>query len=264
MTSLSIIRPHWPAPTHVHAFTTTRQGGFSRAPFDHFNLGAYAGEEVSVVQQNRALLSALLPQTPFWIKQVHGTRVVVAHGCHEGLDDQSIEADASFTTSPQTVLSILAADCMPVLLTNRAGSAVAAAHAGWRGLCAGILENTVNCFLEALPNQDPSDLMAWIGPSISAGHYEVGEEVRTAFFDAAKHGHHTLEQSCFVPSHSGKDQKYWADLPQIAKTRLRALGIREVYGGDLCTYSDPERFYSYRRQNPTGRFASLIWFNPPT
>ena len=261
MSPLRILRPDWPAPANVHAFTTTRQGGFSQAPYDQFNLGAFAGEELQVVQQNRALLNALLPQAPFWIKQVHGTDVVMAQGVHEGIGDSIIEADASVTTHPQTVLSILAADCMPVLLTNRFGTAVAAAHAGWRGLCAGILENTVAKLLKE-SSCTPSDLLAWIGPSISVAHYEVGAEVRAAFIASAAQFDYQLDAACFIPNHASGPDKYLADLPRIAKSRLQALGINAVYGGDLCTYRDPERFYSYRRETPTGRFASLIWFNP--
>ncbi|MEY3261953.1 MAG: hypothetical protein RLZZ620_1004, partial [Pseudomonadota bacterium] len=162
MSPLRILKPDWPAPANVHAFTTTRKGGFSQAPYDQFNLGAFAGEDLQVVQQNRALLNALLPQAPFWIKQVHGTDVVMAQGVHEGIGDSIIEADASVTTHSQTVLSILAADCMPVLLTNRFGTAVAAAHAGWRGLCAGVLENTVANLLKE-SSCTASDLLAWIG-----------------------------------------------------------------------------------------------------
>ena len=261
MSPLRILRPDWPAPANVHAFTTTRQGGFSQAPYDQFNLGAFAGEDLQIVQKNRALLNALLPQAPFWIKQVHGTHVVLAQGVLEGIGDSIIEADASVTTHPQTVLSILAADCMPVLLTNRSGTAVAAAHAGWRGLCAGVLENTVVKLLKE-SSSTASDLLAWIGPSISGAHYEVGAEVRTAFIESTAQFHYHLDDACFVPSYSSGPDKYWADLPRIAKSRLQALGINAVYGGDLCTFNDPDRFYSYRRETPTGRFASLIWFNP--
>lgn len=261
MSSVELIRPNWPAPDNVHAFTTTRRGGFSKAPFDSFNLGAYAGDELRSVIQNRQLLEALLPQSPCWIKQIHGTRVVSVQGSNLGIHDNVLEADASFTQTPQTVLSILSADCMSVLFTNRLGTAVAAAHAGWRGLCDGVLENTVHSFLSAQLNQTPDQLMAWIGPSISAPCYEVGSEVRDAFLRAADKRKHSLSDDCFQKSQSG-EQKYWADLPRIARERLQGMGILDIYGGDICTYSDPERFYSYRRQNPTGRFASLIWFNP--
>lgn len=261
MSMLSIIRPDWPAPANVHAFTTTRQGGFSQTPYDQFNLGAYAGEDVAIVNQNRALLQALLPQAPFWIKQVHGTNVVMAQGSHSGIDDAIIEADASITTYPQTVLSILGADCMPVLFTNRSGTAVAAAHAGWRGLCAGVLENTVRNLLNQTSTTASSDVIAWIGPSISVKHYEVGIDVRDAFMRSATEFNYAFDEACFIPNPASDHQTYWADLPRIAKARLSVLGIQEVYGGDLCTFSDPERFYSYRRETPTGRFASLIWFN---
>lgn len=261
MSALALIRPNWPAPSNVHAFATTRNGGFSKAPFDSLNLGAFAGDDLAAVIQNRAVLDGLLPQSPFWVKQVHGTRVIHAQGSNPGIDQSIIEADASFTTTPQTVLSILSADCMSVLITNRTGSAVAAAHAGWRGLCDGVLENTIELFLKEQANQTPNQLLAWIGPSISAKHYEVGKEVRDAFLQAADARGHSLSATCFMPCQSSSE-KYWADLPQIAKERLLALGITQVSGGDLCTYSDPERFFSYRRQNPSGRFVSLIWFNP--
>jgi YfiH family protein len=259
MSALTVIRAQWPAPSHVHAFTTTRHGGFSKPPFDGFNLGAYAGDELEAVLQNRRVLDALLPQSPYWIKQVHGTRVVKVQGSNPGIHENVVEADASFTQTPQTVLSILAADCMSVLLTNQAGTAIAAAHAGWRGLCEGVLENTVALFLQE-QSELADRLIAWIGPSISVKHYEVGSEVRDAFLRAAEHRGHTLSDSCFEKSINA--QRYMADLPRIAKERLHAMGVKQVFGGDLCTYSEPERFYSYRRQNPTGRFASLIWFNP--
>lgn len=262
MSTLRIIRPDWPAPKNVHAFTTTRLGGFSQTPYDEFNLGAFAGESEQIVLQNRALLSALLPQKPFWIKQVHGTEVVVAHGAHEGIGDSIIEADASVTTQAQTVLSILAADCMPILFTNRSGTAVAAAHAGWRGLCAGVLENTIRRLCDVSPATVPADVMVWIGPCISAAYFEVGAEVREAFIQSTTQFQYELDDGCFVRNHQSLAEKYWADLPRIAKARLRALGIEAIYGGDLCTYADAKQFYSYRRETPTGRFASLIWFNP--
>lgn len=262
MSALRILRPDWPAPANVHAFTTTRQGGFSQAPYDQFNLGAFAGEDLQIVRQNRALLNALLPQAPFWIKQVHGTDVVIAHGGNEGIGDVMMEADASVTIHAQTVLSILAADCMPVLFTNRSGTAVAAAHAGWRGLCGGVLENTVRRLLNHASNTMAADVIAWIGPCISVRHYEVGMEVREAFIRSAAQFNYQLDDACFIPNHASGSKKYWADLPRIAKSRLQALGIDQVYGGDLCTFSDSERFYSYRRETPTGRFANLIWFNP--
>ncbi len=261
MSPLRILRPDWPAPANVHAFTTTRQGGFSQAPYDQFNLGAFTGDDLPTVKQNRALLNALLPQAPFWIKQVHGNDVVLAKGVHDGIGDSIIEADGSVTTDPQTVLSILAADCMPVLFTNRLGTVVAAAHAGWRGLCTGVLENTVAKLLEE-SSSIPSDVLAWIGPSISVAHYEVGAEVRAAFMESAAQFDFRLDDACFIPKRTSSSEKYWADLPRIAKSRLQALGIGAVYGGDLCTFSDPQRFYSYRRETPTGRFACLIWFNP--
>ncbi len=148
---------------------------------------------------------------------------------------------------------------MSVLFTNQAGTAIAAAHAGWRGLCKGVLENTVTLFLQEQA-EVANQLIAWIGPSISAPHYEVGSEVRDAFLREGEQRGHALSEFCFEKSVNA--QHYMADLPRIAKERLNAMGVEAVYGGDLCTYSNPERFYSYRRQNPTGRFASLIWFNP--
>ena len=258
MSTLAVIRPQWPAPDNVHAFTTTRHGGFSLAPYDDFNLGAYAGDNLEVVLQNRKVLDALLPHSPYWIKQVHGSHVLFVQGSNSGIHENVVEADASFTQTPQTVLSILSADCMSVLFTNKTGTAIAAAHAGWRGLCAGVLENTVTLFLQEHAEQ-ADQLMAWIGPSISAKYYEVGKDVRDAFFRAAEQRGHVLSASCFEKSTNA--QRYMADLPRIAKERLFAMGLTEVSGGDLCTYSEPDRFYSYRRQNPTGRFASLIWFN---
>lgn len=235
------ITPDWPAPAHVRALSTTRRGGCSQPPFDTLNLGTHVGDEAQAVASNRQRLRQHLPAEPFWLNQVHGSLVVEASP-NTPLPD----ADASITQSAGQVCAIMTADCLPVLFCNRNGDRVAAAHAGWRGLCNGILENTV-----AAMQCTPGDIMAWLGPAIGPQAFEVGEEVRTAFL-----AHSPTAASAFQPAPSGK---WLADLYQLARQRLAACGVTQVYGGEYCTYQDQERFFSYRRDGKTGRMASLIW-----
>lgn len=240
-----LIAPDWPAPPAVHACVTTRTlAGVSPAPFDRFNLGSRCGDTSSAVAANRAALQTLaqLPASPRWLQQVHGTRVVDADAT--ALDVEPA-ADAILTRRSGSVLAILTADCLPVLLCTDDGSAVAAAHAGWRGLAGGVLEATV-----AALGASPARLIAWIGPAIAAASYEVGDEVRTAFV-AGDHG----AADAFAATHPG----HWScDLPMLARRRLAAVGVGRVCGGGFDTFRD-ERFYSYRRERETGRFATLIW-----
>lgn len=240
------IFPDWPAPSRVHAAITTRQGpGISAAPFDRFNLGLRSADAVDAVQANRsALQQALrLPSAPRWLRQVHGAGVAEL-GPLPSADEP--QADAAVSHIPGTVLAILTADCLPVLFCTTDGRAVAAAHAGWRGLQAGVLEAALNS-LQAPPTQ----VMAWLGPCIGKASYEVGEEVRDAFIvcDAgAAEG--------FEPTRPG----HWlCDLAWLARRRLQAAGMTRVHGGGFDTRTD-DRFYSYRRDGAqSGRFASLIW-----
>jgi YfiH family protein len=239
-----ILRPDWPAPANIHAFTTTRLGpGVSELPFYRFNLGARCGDKPADVNANREALRReyQLPGEPLWLHQVHGIEVVSDDGTR-GSDPL---ADAAVTEIPGSVLAVLTADCLPVLFCNTSGTEVAAAHAGWRGLAAGMLEATV-----AAMQSPPETLLAWLGPAAGAARYEVGEEVRQAFVsvdaDAA---------SAFTPTRPGH---YRIDMPAIARQRLAACGVTQVYGGEHCTLADI-RFYSHRREQRTGRMASLIW-----
>ena len=244
------ITAHWPAPARVRTLLTTRQGGVSQAPFDSMNLGLLVGDDPEAVQRNRARLRALLPQEPAWIRQVHGNRVVDAGEALRG----PLEADACMTREPGRVCVVLTADCLPVLLCDRAGTVVAAAHAGWRGLAAGVLEQTVRRLGVA-----SAELLAYIGPGIGRTAFEVGADVLQAF---------TAEDAgaaaCFTPKAAAADgtPRWWCDLPGLARGRLLALGVTAVHGGDRCTCSDPAHFYSHRRDRRTGRQAALIWIEP--
>jgi len=283
------LRADWPAPAGVHAFTTLRHGtGHSRAPFDAFNLGnchASDGDDPAVVARNRAELVGrfALPSVPRWLRQVHGTTVALfdpaAVGAPLGRDalksDQSKsiapkgrsynrqkhraqgallqrepEADAAVTSTPGTVLAILTADCLPVVFAADDGGEVGVAHAGWRGLAAGVLERTV-----AAMHASPARLMAWLGPAAGPQGYEVGEEVRDAFL-----AHDPRASDAFAATRAG----HWrADLYALARRRLADAGVARVHGGGLCTIADPQRFYSHRRDRRTGRMATLAWFDAP-
>jgi len=234
------LTPQWPAPARVKACVTTRSGGVSAAPFDSCNLGDHVGDEPQSVLKNRQRLVSLLGCKPAWLRQVHGIEVV------EAQPGEVLEADASWTAKPGVACAAMTADCLPVLFCDRAGTRVAAAHAGWRGLAGGVLEATLDSL--ALPAEQ---VLVWLGPAIGAQAFEVGAEVREAF--VAQHAH---AAAAFQPSHN--PGKFIADIYQLARIRLAARGIDAVYGGDFCTFNDP-RFYSYRRSAQTGRFASLIW-----
>jgi YfiH family protein len=237
------IRPGWPAPAKVRAVSTTRLGGTSRGPYAAFNLADHVGDVPGAVASNRSLLMQrlALPAEPSWLQQVHGRAVVPAQP-----NGAPREADASFSLGPGAVCAVLTADCLPVLLCDRDGARVAAAHAGWRGLAAGVLEAAV----EAL--QVPgARLMAWLGPAIGPRNFEVGDEVRAVFL-----AHDSAAAPAFRPSPAGR---WLADLYILARQRLAETGVTEVYGGGLCTFSDQRRFYSYRRDGTTGRMATLIW-----
>ncbi len=234
------IVPDWPAPTNVRACVTTRSNGDSLPPFDCFNLGDHVGDDSSQVQANRDWLAQQLGCTPVWLEQVHGTAVV------EACPGPVATADACWSAAPGVACSILTADCLPVLFTDSAGSRVAAAHAGWRSLVDGVLENTL-----AAMQVEPAQTLVWLGPAIGPEVYEVGPEVRAAFV-----GQNEASTAAFVPS--GRPGHWLADLYLLARIRLSAAGVNFVYGGGFCTLTD-SRFYSYRRNAVTGRMASLIW-----
>ena len=240
------IFPDWPAPPQVHAAVTTRDGpGVSAAPFGRFNLGLRSGDIADVVEANRSALQQVLalPATPRWLRQVHGINVAEL-GPLPSADEP--QADAAISHIPGTVLSILTADCLPVLFCADDGSEIGAAHAGWRGLAGGVLEATLTQL------HSPHDrLLAWLGPCIGAASYEVGAEVRAAFVD-----HDAAAAACFVPT---RPEHWLCDLAGLARRRLASAGVTRVHGGGFDTLTDA-RFYSYRREGArSGRFASMIW-----
>ena len=245
------IVPDWPGmPASVGALSTTRRGGVSGGPYGDdngggLNLGLHVGDDLNAVMQNRALLQASLPSAPVWLNQVHGAHVVDA-ATAGGIP----EADASISTRPGVVCAIMTADCLPVLFADSAGAVVGAAHAGWRGLAQGVLQNTVARMRDA----GAGDIMAWLGPAIGPQAFEVGAEVRAAFVDADP-----AADAAFTVQADGK---YMADIYLLARQALAGCGVRQVDGGSLCTVGDAARFYSYRRDRVTGRMASLIWIRP--
>ena len=239
------IVPDWPAPPSVRALITTRAGGVSRGAYAGLNLGLSTGDDAEAVTRNRARLRQSLPAEPLWLRQVHGTTVVEADGM-EG----SPEADAAVARRPGTVCAALTADCLPLLMCDRDGTVVAAAHAGWRGLCSGVIEETLRAM-----DRPPEALLAYLGPAIGPAAYEVGAEMREAFI-AADRGGDPESEAAFTP---GRPGKFYADLYALARARLARSGVVRVYGGGYCTYTERERFYSYRRDGATGRMASLIW-----
>lgn len=239
-----LIQPDWPAPANVHALVTTRGGGVSPPPWNSFNLGDHVGDRPEDVAENRRRLRAWLPAEPAWLKQVHGDRCIDARGAPTA--SAPIEADAAYARAPGVVCAVLTADCLPLLLCDDAGSVVAAAHAGWRGLAGGVIEATI-----AAMNRPGERLMAWLGPAIGPDYFEVGGEVRTLFLD-----HSPAAAAAFVARPEGK---WLCDLYLLARQRLAAAGVRRVFGGNFCTAGDATHFYSYRRDGVTGRMASLVW-----
>jgi polyphenol oxidase len=241
----SLLAFRWELPGGVHAAFTTRAGGVSAAPWDSLNLGAHVGDDPAAVAANRAQLRALLalPVEPSWLEQVHGTAVADLDGPARA---KPVTADAAIASTPGRICTIMVADCLPVLFASRDGSRIAAAHAGWRGLAAGVLEHTVAAL--GLPG---AQLTAWLGPAISRAHFEVGDEVREAFV-AADAG----AEVCFAANARGR---WHADLIGLARRRLAALGIASIAGGEWCTFADRARFFSHRRDGRGGRMAALIW-----
>lgn len=244
------ITPDWPAPGNVKSLFTTRNGGISSGLYASLNLGDHVGDDPTIVKQNRALLRRILPSEPRWLKQVHGTTPIRVDG-YDCL--APCEGDAAFSRCAGHVCAVLVADCLPVLLCDHAGTVAGVIHAGWRGMVEGVIERT----LSEISRADGMDtrIMAWLGPAIGPRHFEVGEEVRQAFI-----AHDRKSAIAFLPhrTHSGK---WFADLFLLARQRLAEAGVTEVYGGGECTFSNPERFFSYRRDGNTGRMAGLIWLD---
>lgn len=238
-----LLFPDWPAPANVRAVQTLRTGGCSPAPWASFNLGDHVGDLPTHVAANRAALRAVLPAEPVWLQQVHGIAVADA-------DRQPLrpEADAVVARQVGSVCAVMTADCLPVLFCDRAGTVVAAAHAGWRGLEAGVLEATL-----AAMKVSPGEILAWLGPAIGPSCFEVGDEVRAAFVAV-----NPLAAEAFQPHGPGK---WLADIYRLARQRLLASGVVAISGGDACTVSDGQRFFSYRRDGVTGRMASLVWLD---
>ncbi len=234
------IEADWPAPEGVRAVTTLRAGGCSRGAYASCNLALHVGDNPRYVTANRRLLRErlALPSDPIWLRQVHGARAVRAEA------GRLAAADASYTRRAGVVCAVLTADCLPILLCDRSGSCLAAVHAGWRGLVAGVVEATIKAM-------QADSLIAWLGPAIGPEAFEVGEDVRQAFLRKAAE---------FAAAFRSKDAGKWlADLPALARFILHRAGVEDIYGGGLCTYAAPERFFSYRRDGVTGRMATLIW-----
>jgi len=250
-----VIRPHWPdLPASVGALATTRKGGVSAAPYDDgeggggLNLGRHVADEPDAVGANRARLQALLPGQPAWIAQVHGAAVVDAGLVQPGAPVQT--GDASIAREAGVVCAILTADCLPVLFADLDGKVVGAAHAGWRGLAGGVLGQTV----AAMRAAGAGEITAWLGPAIGPDAFEVGSDVRDAFEQALPG-----EAGAAFRPYSGRDGKYLADIYQLARRMLARAGVGRVHGGERCTFSEATQFYSYRRDQVSGRQASLIW-----
>ncbi|MDR1075947.1 MAG: peptidoglycan editing factor PgeF [Xanthomonadaceae bacterium] len=248
---LGALYPDWPAPPGVHALTTLRcSAGASLPPYDSFNMGARCGDDPQAVSANRAELRRRfrLPCAPAWLRQVHGIEVARIGQPPPEDDVGEPEADAAMTDAPGVVLAILTADCLPVVFAAKDGTGIAAAHAGWRGLVAGMLERTL-----AAMRAQPEDVIAWLGPAAGPARYEIGREVHDAFTAQAP-----AAASAFAPTRPGQ---WMVDLYALARLRLIAAGMAagDIHGGGLCTISDPQRFYSYRRDRETGRMATLIW-----
>jgi YfiH family protein len=246
---MSFIEPDWPAPANVLALNTLRDGGASSEPYTSLNLADHVGDDSAAVVANRATLSQWLPVGTRlqWLEQVHGSLVVRADTARA-----KPAADASWSREAGQACVVMTADCLPVLFCSRAGGVVAAAHAGWRGLLAGVLENTV-----AAMGVAPADILAWLGPAIGPAAFEVGPDVRSAFLGAASREQVQATDVSFTPNpeYSGR---YLANLYTLARLRLAALESANIFGGDYCTHNDSDRFFSYRRDGQTGRMASVI------
>lgn len=243
---MDFLIPDWPAPSRVRARVTTRCGGVSVAPYASLNLGDHVDDDPAAVAANRAELRIRLPAEPVWLKQVHGHGIVDADHA-KGVP----EADGSVARTSGVICAVLTADCLPVLLCDHAGTVVAAAHAGWRGLADGVVEAAVKSMAIA-----HGEILAWLGPAIGPQAFEVGNEVRQIFM-----AQDPAAEQAFVPRSSPDSEKWLADIYLLARQKLARMGVQQVFGGDLCTYTDVERFYSYRRDGSTGRMASMIWLD---
>jgi YfiH family protein len=233
--------PDWPAPENIHAATTLRTGGVSQGTYFSLNPAAHVCDDTNRVRQNRQIIREILnlPSEPLWLDQIHSNRAVKA------VKTASLQqADASYTHEPGIVCAVMTADCLPLLVCSMDGRQVAAIHAGWRGLLAGVISNTVVAMQQR-------NLLVWLGPAIGPDCFEVGAEVRDAFLGKSAEFNNAFKKQ--------NNNKWLADIYQMARIELAALGITKVYGGTNCTVTEHERFYSYRRDAQTGRMATLIW-----
>ena len=260
-TSIQLL--HWAAPQQIKTMITHRHGGFSQPPFDSLNFGLHVGDDPAMVQKNRDALKTVLPNEPIWLNQVHGTQVIDADSRNDWSNVPS--ADASVTSTPGQVLAIMTADCLPVLLASKDGKVVGAAHAGWRGLAADVIEQTVALMRTKQSNQTQThpetetqtqtEILAYLGPAIGPHAFEVGSEVRDIFI-----AQNPASSACFEELQ--EKGKYLADIYALAALRLNALGIEQIEGGDECTLQNPD-YFSYRRDQQTGRMGSFIWIETP-
>jgi len=237
------LQPNWPAPKNIKAYITTRENGYSQAPFNAFNIADYVGDDLDTVNKNiKTLIGELeLPESPLWLNQVHGTTVTRIEDCTEIPD-----ADAAYTSLNDKVCAVRTADCLPILLCNRDGTEVAAVHAGWKGLLAGVIDSTISALSSA-----PDDLLAWMGPALGPKHFEVNEAMRADFINQ-----HPDNVTAFIY----RDGRWMMDFYLVATMNLQRFGITQIYGGEHCTFTEEAQFFSYRRdQGVTGRMASLIW-----
>ncbi|GJL74975.1 peptidoglycan editing factor PgeF [Nitrosomonas sp.] len=257
---INTIIPDWPAPGHVKAMFTTRHGGVSNGihgAYATLNLGTHVNDHPGNVAINRALLRKYLPGDPQWLQQVHGADPVwMEQAGTQPKNANGEQGDAALSRQYNTVCAIMVADCLPVFLCDTAGTTVGVVHAGWRGLAAGVIERSI-----AAMQIDNNQLMAWLGPAIGPDYFEVGDEVRTAFVSHDSRAARAFTTKINSLEHTEK--KWFANIFELARQRLASTGVTRIYGGGICTYSDPARFFSYRRDGETGRMAALIWMEKP-
>lgn len=242
--------PDWPAPANIHAATTLRLGGVSKEPYLSLNPATHVNDLNEHALQNRKIIHDMLslPAEPIWLDQIHSNHIIKAE-----ITDTPQQADASYSSESGVVCAVMTADCLPLLICSKDGKKIAAIHAGWRGLLTGVITNSISEIASKTPITKCTELLIWLGPAIGAKCFEVGTEVFDAFMNKSN-----LYEKAFKKQHNSK---YLADIYQLARIELNTLGISNIYGGTYCTMTDNERFFSYRRDNQTGRMATLIWKN---
>tara|TARA_B100000686_G_scaffold352622_1_gene455277 strand:+ start:2042 stop:2779 length:738 start_codon:yes stop_codon:yes gene_type:complete len=238
------ITPNWPAPANIQALFTTRIGGISQGPYESFNLGAHVGDKISAVNHNRSKLFESLPSEPKWLNQIHGSKPIWVDK-----HTNSFKGDAALSKTKNIVCAVLTADCLPIFLCDETGTVVGIAHAGWRGLISGVIEKTI-----AEMRKECSYIIAYLGPAIGPNYFEIGEEVRNSFIKQDK-----ISTSAFIPRSGSNKRKWLANIFLLAHQRLIKAGVTKIYSHEECTYSNSDKFFSYRRDGNTGRMAGLIW-----